>query len=176
MTVLVVPSWYKSGGQAQLGAFFREQALALNGRGVCAIVADATLQSRQSALHDQFRLRVLNDEGLLTYAYTTPSFGGWRLPRLGVRIYYSNLKKIMKHLNKDGKRIDVIHAHSYFPAGVAAVRLGKKLHIPVVITEHSGSIISGKLSKTQQTLLAECVEKADSFICVSEALGRQVIA
>lgn len=171
MTVLIIPSWYKAGGGAQLGAFFREQALALHAQGVNVIVADATLQGRQGSFSkNNYKLQKFNDEGLLTYAYLTPSFGLLRFPKWGVRAYASNLKKIFKRIIKDGIKIDVIHAHSFYPAGVVATRLAKQYDIPIVVTEHASGVVSNQLNKSKKQYLQETVENADSFICVGERL------
>ena len=175
MTVLIVPSWYKAGSGAQLGSFFREQAMALQKKGINAIIADATLQDRTVPLQEQFQLNKIDDEGLLTYSYTTPSLGGWRLPWLGAQMCYQNLKKIYRKIVADGIKIDVIHAHSFFPAGVAAVRLGQTHNIPVVITEHSSGLVAKTATDSQIRYLTECAEKADAFICVGQALKRSVI-
>ena len=175
MTVLIVPSWYKAGSGAQLGSFFREQAFALQKRGVTTIIADASLQDRNVSLQGQFQLRKINDEGLLTYTYTTPSFGGWRVPWFGALLCYNNLKKLYRKIIADGIKIDVIHAHSFFPAGIAAIRLGQKYNIPVVITEHSSDLVEKIATEPQIHYLKECVEKAAAFICVGHALKRSVV-
>ena len=175
MTVLIVPSWYKPGGDSQLGAFFREQALALKKKGINIIVADATLQNSEVSLANQFRLKHFEDDGMLTYSFITPTFGGWRVPRLGALLFYHNLERIYRKLVADGIQIDVIHAHSFFPGGVAAVRLGKKYGIPVVMTEHSGAVLSKNIDTERQSLLKECLEGADALISVSHALKKALV-
>lgn len=176
MRVLIVPSWYTPGPNKQLGAFFREQALALASDGVDVIVADATLQGRNGVLKSSnFHMEKLNDEGLDTYVRTSPAFGLGSYPNLFVKCFYHNLEKIYGEIVKDGKSVDVLHAHSYYPAGYAAIKLGKKFNIPVVITEHSSSILSNKITTSQGKLLQECVENATSFICVSNALRKAIL-
>ena len=175
MTVLIVPSWYKPGKGGQLGSFFREQAMALQKKGIKVVIADATLQGRDVPIQQQFQLRRIDDEGLLTYSYTTPTFGGWRLPWLGVELCYYNLKKIYGKILEDGIKIDVIHAHSFFPAGVAAVRLAKKYNIPVVVTEHSSGIVARNIPAPQVPYLKECMKKTDALICVGHALKQAII-
>ena len=116
MNVLIVPSWYTIGADAQLGAFFREQALALKQSGVNVIVADATLQGREQIVSKRnFKMLHLCDEGIDTYSYTTPSFGLMRVTAIGEVLYYLNLRRICKKIWKDGIKVDVIHAHSIFP-------------------------------------------------------------
>jgi glycosyltransferase involved in cell wall biosynthesis len=51
------------------------------------------------------------------------------------RAYYRAALPVAKHLRHDFP-FDLIHAHFTYPDGVAAVRLGKKFGVPVIITEH----------------------------------------
>ncbi len=176
MNILIVPSWYEARPGAQLGSFFREQALALKRAGCNVIVADATFQSmRRLKGKKLFSIQKKDDEGLLTYSYYIPTFGLMRMPKLGAKVYTKNLERLFRTISGDGHEIDVIHAHSFYCAGVGAVRLGKKLDIPVVVTEHSGAIISRKLDAQKANLLKETVDKSERFICVGNGLKKAVI-
>ncbi len=176
MNILIVPSWYEARSGAQLGSFFREQAFALKRSGCNVIVADATLQSMKNLKGKKlFSIQKKNDEGLVTYSYLMPSFGLMRMPKIGAKIYAHNLEKLFRSIIKDGHKVDVIHAHSFYCAGVAATRLGKKYGIPVVVTEHSSDIISRKLDVQKTDLLKETVENCEKFICVGNGLKNAVI-
>lgn len=176
MNVLIVPSWYEARPGAQLGSFFREQALALKRAGCNVLVADATFQSMKSLKGEiLFSIQKKDDEGLMTYSYFIPSFGFMRFPRIAASVYAKNLERLILSIIEDGHKVDVIHAHSFFCAGVAATRLGKKYGIPVVVTEHSSAIISKKLDEQKTNLLKETVEKCDKFICVGNGLKETVI-
>ena len=176
MNVLIVPSWYEARPGAQLGSFFREQALALKRSGCNVIVADATFQSMKSLKGKKlFSIQKKDDEGLLTYSYLVPTFGLMRTPKLGAKVYAKNLDRLFRSIGKDGHKIDVIHAHSFYCAGVAATRIGKKYGIPVVVTEHSSAILSKKLDDQKADLLRETVEKCEKFICVGNGLKNAVI-
>ncbi|MBE6550987.1 MAG: glycosyltransferase family 4 protein [Ruminococcaceae bacterium] len=176
MNILIVPSWYEARPGAQLGSFFREQSFAIQAAGCNAIVADATFQSMHN-LHEKemFKIKKKNDEGLITYSLLIPSFGLLRFPRLGVSVYTRNLNRLFHSIISDGNKIDVIHAHSFFPAGVAATRIGKRYGIPVVVTEHSSDVISKKLTAPKMELLVETVENCNEFICVGNGLKNAVI-
>lgn len=176
MNILIVPSWYEARPGAQLGSFFREQALALKRSGCNVIVADATLQSMKSTKKKKlFSIQKKDDEGLLTYSYFMPSFGLMRTPKLCAKVCAHNLEKIFRLIIKDGHKINVIHAHSFYCAGVAATRLGQKYGIPVVVTEHSSAIISKKIDGQKTDLLKETVENSERFICVGNRLKNAVI-
>lgn len=176
MNILIVPSWYEARPGAQLGSFFREQALALKRSGCNVIVADATFQSMRSLKGKKlFSIQKKDDEGVLTYSYLMPTFGLMRMPKLGTKVYAKNLERLFRSIDKDGHKVDVIHAHSFYCAGVAATRLGKKYGIPVVVTEHSSAIISKKLDKQKIDLLKETVGECEKFICVGNGLKEAVI-
>ncbi len=98
-----------------------------------------------------------------------------RMPKVGVKIYAHNLERLFCAIIADGYKIDVIHAHSFYFAGVASTRIGKKYHIPVVVTEHSSGIISKSLIPKKVELLKETVENCDEFICVGNGLKKAVI-
>ncbi len=175
MTVLIIPSWYKTESNAVLGSFFREQAMVLQKAGINVIMADATLQGKKDYFSKRcFSLKKYNDEGLLTYSYVVPAIGTGRMQNGGSYIFYLNLKKIYKKIIQDGYKIDVIHAHSYMPAGVAAIRLGKEEGIPVVITEHASDVLNKQLTPKRKSLLKEVVSGSKEFICVSDALKKAV--
>lgn len=175
MTVLIVPSWYKTDSNPNLGSFFREQALMLAKRGIKVIVADATLQGKADYRSKRcFRMQCVDDEGLLTYSYVIPALGISRMQNAGTDIFYVNLKKIFKRIIRDGHKIDLIHAHSYLPAGFAACKLGKMNNIPVIVTEHASDVLIKNISERRKYLLAETVDKSEAFICVSNALRSAV--
>lgn len=176
MSVLIVPSWYTPGSNKQLGSFFREQAMAIMHVGKDVIIADATLQGHDKIFDkNNFHLKNFSDEGLDTYTYTMPAFGLGKVPCLFEKVFYRNLKTIFKHILRDGKKVDVIHAHSYYPAGYAAVLLGSEYGIPVIITEHASGILSKNLKGFQKKILKSCVDRAEKFICVSNALKESII-
>ena len=175
MAILVVPSWYKTESNAILGSFFREQAMMLKKKGEEVIVADATFQGRADYFSKRcFKMKKYDDDGLLTYSYVVPALGAFKSKDGGSARYYKNLRKIYKKIVSDGHKIDLIHAHSYLPAGLAAVRLGKTQNIPVVVTEHASVVLKKQLSEERISLLKEVVAEAKAFICVSRALKKSV--
>lgn len=177
MNILFIPSWYPRDAGDIYGSFFREQAIALVRAGHRVIVLDAsfTLWKRMFAF-GFWRIEQRADEGLEIFARQIPSFGFAKMPRLGTFLYRHNLRRLYQKLEKtaDPSQWDLIHAHSYFPAGIAACALGKQLHLPVVITEHRGTVLHGNLRPGYADMLTACVKQAAAFVCVSGALRDQV--
>lgn len=175
MAVLIVPSWYRTDSNPTLGSFFREQAMMLAKSGVEVIIVDATFQGRADYTSKRcFRMRKEIDERILTYSYVVPAMGLNRTQGCGVHIFYRNLRKLYKQIVQDGHCIEIIHAHSYLPAGMAAVWLGQQERIPVVVTEHASDVLGKCLSRRRIDYLRETVEGAQAFLCVSNALKRAV--
>lgn len=176
MNVLIIPSWYKTETNPIQGSFFFEQAKAIKKLGHNVIIADGTLQGKNDYKSKRcYKLIKTNDEGILTYSYVTPAFGRFRLESAGWKTVYWHLEKIIKQIIRDGLQIDIIHAHSYLPAGMAAVLLGEKHNIPVVFTEHASELLIAPLEKKRQQILTKVVRKSSKIICVSKALQEALL-
>ena len=61
---------------------------------------------------------------------------GYRLHSLEATVYYAGIRGLCDRLWSD-LRPHLIHAHFSYPDGVAAVMLGRRYGIPVVVTEHA---------------------------------------
>lgn len=175
MNVLIVPSWYKSQESSNLGSFFYEQAQMLQKNGIAVVVANATLQGRSNYRNkDNFKLIKYYDGEVLTYRYTTPSLGLTRIGKLGAYLFKKNLEKIIHAIEKDGIKIDLIHAHATFFGGYVSTILGKEYGIPVVVTEHNSLVLTKSLDEVKRMMLCKTVNSANAFICVSNALKNSV--
>jgi glycosyltransferase involved in cell wall biosynthesis len=51
--------------------------------------------------------------------------------------YYAGIRREVDRLARSGFKPDLLHAHFTYPDGVAAVLLGRRLRVPVVITEQA---------------------------------------
>jgi len=102
-------------------------------------------------------------------------FGGWSIPKLK-ELNLSVFKKLAhiifkKYVFKFGMP-DIIHAHGFLQAGIAAVALKEKYAIPVVITEHSSAFVKGVISKWEQEIISKHENKVDRIVAVSSSLAR----
>lgn len=66
--------------------------------------------------------------------------------------------------------IDVIHAHFINPSGIAATKIGNKLNIPVIITEHFGKLNEDLLNRGMKRNIREVYNNISQLIVVSERL------
>lgn len=74
-------------------------------------------------------------------------------------------------------RVDLIHAHMGTRAGWAAVVLGQLLGIPVVVTEHWGTVAErAEGSGSAARALRYAIRNAGAWVAVSEALASEIDA
>lgn len=171
MNILIIPSWYPNEENPLAGCFFKEQAIALAKMGHEVVVFNASLQGRKyikSSLN--FKIRKIEYNGVVEYAYNVPSLGIYRLPSLGSKLFTLNVNKLWKYCPK--KDFDIIHVHSFYPAGMAACYIKKKTDIPLIYTEHSSSVLDGKLSKAKVKQLKSLLYYSNEVISVGYNLKK----
>lgn len=140
MRVLVIPTWYPSGEDKLMGIYHKEFTSALNKNGISA---DILFIDRQR-LKDPFKYlkmpkrQVVEEENYTTYIHNILNLRPLLGFDLQMKHYVKALDKAFKMYLKDHPRPDVLHAQVTVPAGYAAVKLGEKYDIPVVVTEHGG--------------------------------------
>jgi glycosyltransferase involved in cell wall biosynthesis len=84
-------------------------------------------------------------------------------------------KKCRRHidlaLRQWGGKPDIIHAHVASPAGWVAVRMAKRLRVPVVITEHTGPFSALIPRPGARRPVEEALTGAGALLAVSPALA-----
>lgn len=124
-------------------------------------------------------------DGLLFYR--CPDEGGWlaTLPVFGqLRVIQVLTKRLIEVAAKE--RPDVIHAHSPALNGVAAVRAGRKLGIPVVYevrgfwedaaVSHGTSSEGGLRYRLTRALETWALRKANAATCICEGIRSDLVA
>lgn len=71
--------------------------------------------------------------------------------------------------------LQLIHAHTAYPDGFAAVRVGRALKLPVVVTLHGGDVNVHFQRYLWRRLGLWALSRADRVIAVSESLRRKVV-
>jgi glycosyltransferase involved in cell wall biosynthesis len=102
------------------------------------------------------------------------------IPRIGMSaapalLYVAALRAALR-LRDAGLAIDAIDAHYVYPDGVAAVRLGQALRIPVVLTARGSDITRLPDFALPRRMIAWAIRRADALIAVSAALGARLVA
>ena len=101
---------------------------------------------------------------------------GINLPGIRGLMFKNNAKKALEDLIKK-EDIDIIHGHYLFPAGAAAVEVGKKYNIKTYVTAHGSDMF--ELYKNQsfmRSTVRKVLEEADGVFAVSNALRHEIIA
>lgn len=70
---------------------------------------------------------------------------------------------------------DVIHAHSVYPDGFGAVRLGRELNVPVMVTAHGSDIATNAESPLARRMTSSALLGADKIVAVSRSIGEKVM-
>lgn len=172
-TVLIVPSWYESFKNPTRGSFVREQALAIKRIGFNVVVANINMLP----LKDVFKVKnykVLHkkDNGIDQYQMYIPSFGSHRRNTWFKR-YSKFYKKLFVYISKRYK-VDLIHAHTFAPAGFVCVENRAIFNCPIIYTEHFSGVQVG-LNDYYKSALTYTMDGADKIIAVSKILKQKMI-
>lgn len=175
MNILIIPSWFPNKKNKINGSFFLEQAIEISNNGHNVYVIDASYQGRDGYFELSNILttkKKVND--VIIYRKTFPAFGLSKRNKKKYIVFEYNVKRLIKKILKEVK-IDVIHTHSYLPAGYALTKISKYFNIPHVMTEHSSSIVSGSVNDNNKRILSETLENTSTVIAVGNVLRRKLL-
>ena len=113
----------------------------------------------------QPRVRFLN------FTYT-------HFPKTWLVSYVAAFRKVLNRINAE-QRIDVIFAHVVLPAGAAAVVWGRRLNVPVILTEHWGPAgdwlkQTGMPPELMRVIIRKIYGRADYLTAVSDSLAEDI--
>ena len=100
---------------------------------------------------------------------------GLNIPGVRGLMFKKNAKKALKNL-LEKENIDIIHGHYLFPAGAAAVEVGKENNIKTYVTAHGSDMF--ELYKSQPLMrptIKSVLKDADGVFAVSNALKHEII-
>jgi len=111
------------------------------------------------------------DEGIPTYRSRV-----WAaLPRVPYGNYWlwkSAAERLLERYLAEQGKPDLIHAHAAIHGGAVAAEWGKRLGVPVVLTEHSSGFARGVYRGWRLNLARKAARRAAERIAVSPELGR----
>lgn len=93
-----------------------------------------------------------------------------KLSQLTPYFLYRTALRIVRSLQKQGQKFDVIDAHYFYPDGVAAAWLGQKLKIPVVITGRGTDLTLIPKEAAARRKIQGAISQASAMITVCEDL------
>lgn len=174
MHVMFIPSWYHNKRNPVHGSFFKEQALALKESGVKITVAynevwPLTLLFR---IKEKIGINFQIEEGIKTYRYKNYNF----LPKNSnmFSVFNKRLDKLYKEIVKREGKVDIIHCHSSFWAGISAAYISQKYGIPLIITEHSSLKTAIYMKDSYKPYIKKSYLKADVLVAVGNGLKKEI--
>ena len=101
-----------------------------------------------------------------------PKFGMSLAPYL----MSASLRPVLRRLLSERPGCDLIDAHYFYPDGVAAVMLGRRLNVPVVITARGTDLNVLPTFQLPRRMILWAARHADGLITVSKALRDRLVA
>ncbi|MBV9116239.1 MAG: glycosyltransferase [Acetobacteraceae bacterium] len=102
------------------------------------------------------------------------------VPRVGMSaapwLLYRAALPFVRRLLEDGREVDAIDAHYLYPDGVAAVWLGRRLGLPVVLTARGTDVSLIPRHAVPRRLIEGALRDAAALIAVSAALKAAMLA
>lgn len=177
MHVLVIPSWYSTPDLPWSGVFFENQAIALARAGArvgVAFVEGRSLRSLSPSrmAESHFQIACSENRGV-----TTLRMKGWNTVGqtvTGAKLWAALSERLVRTYADRCGVPDVLHAHAALWAGRVAVRMGRRLGRPCVVTEHSSQVLLDALGPTERRAAACVYREADAVLAVSEPLAAAV--
>lgn len=174
--IIVIPSFYPTEDNPNIGIFFKEQSESLLNFGWDIIVIYAEQRSIKN-----FSLKLLQKN----YFQTSDKIeNGVRCIRkhrwnivptkflLGQFIWArAMIKEIDRYIKQNGKP-DIIHAHCSLWGGYVSMIISKKYHIPYIITEHSTKYGLNTTTNLENRITRKVFLEASSVIVVSNPFKR----
>lgn len=174
MRIFIVPGWYKTRKNPQNGIFFLEQAKMLQQFGHEVVMLDCTERGRRDYFaSDNYRFVKKNEDGLLTYQLCYANWFLTKTPRLKRLLAKHRFRKLYRKAVYDNGKPEGVICHGFIMAN--NVISSNEIDSPIIVIEHSSYVLNKKLSKFQVSMLKEDVDRADAFMCVSNALKKAVL-
>lgn len=164
--ILFISSWYPSAKRPIEGIFVREHARAAK------LYHDVSILSLGLAENtdDKASLTENVEDGMRVFRYTQP-LGAMPKVRFLRRLWQQ--VGIAKRVADILGGIDLIHTHTYH-SGIVGVILGRRLKIPVVITEHWSGFHLGGLTRIEKFKARWAMRHAQVVVPVSEQLQQDI--
>ncbi len=181
MTVLVLSHMFPNERDSASGIFVLEQVRALRKSGARVLVVSPTPWAPRALrfLHSVRKYLPIPPESAVDgfpvkrpRVPTLPKNWGFALSGL---LFYLSCRRLIGRIVRE-MQIDVIHAHTVFPDGFAAVLLGREFHIPVVCTAHGSDVnVYPEESRAVRSATRWTLRNTPYLIAVSGRLRSQML-
>lgn len=176
MRVAIIASWYPTLEEPFVGSFVRHQAQELARLCDVAVLVPRFVPWRRVLTGRWGAPRVIEPDGAVTvfrqrYCHAFP-----RYPfALSLAHSAHAVEVAFRTLLSRWGRPDLLHAHVALPAGYAAVKIGEKYGLPVLLTEHTGPLNELTLrTRRERNAFRDTLHRCDRVIGVSPEMERQI--
>lgn len=163
--VLVLTRWFPNAVQPVKCVFNRNivRACAQAGKYSYKVVSPVPVSSRLFEMLAAKPAFSMLPESIGENSYTVHYPRYWKLPfGLGTqKEWKSYLGAVTRWVDSSGYKPDIVHSHGIYPDGKAAVELGGKLGVPVVLHIHESYMLDS------MNLYREVLSRAEKLIAVS---------
>lgn len=165
-SILIITSWYPQNETDFSGIFIKERVDILKDK-FNLIVVHPTVD--YSSFKPFFAFTVQRNEESnvpiirIGVKRSFPVYNQWN--------FFVTAKQAIKR-ELQGKKIDLIHCHVAYPAGILGMMLAKDFKVPYVITEHYGGFVGLFRSAIHKFLILRAIRKATYLSTVSEFSAR----
>ena len=181
MEILTFTTLYPNSFQPHHGVFVenRLRHLVSNGRVNARVVAPVPWFPFSAPVFGRYAVyaKVVPRETRAQLAIEHPKY--LVLPKFGMSVAPASLAAaslpVLTRL-KEQRDFDLIDAHYFFPDGVAAIRLGRRLKKPVVITARGTDVNLIPELPGPRRMIQEAAREAAGIIAVSQALKEAIVA
>ena len=101
------------------------------------------------------------------------------IPKIGMNItphfLYRTCLTSIKEIQHNGFEIDVIDAHYFYPDGVVASWVGKKINVPVMVTARGSDINVIPENKIAKKRIIQALHDVQASAAVSQALANEMV-
>lgn len=168
--VLIVPEWYPWPELPGLGVWVREQARAVARTHDVVVLAARHVGGSPLGGYD---ISEAQEEGLPVMRVRYRAAGA--VPKGDFASRLRGLYAGLRRLRRRGFEPEVVHAH-VFSAGFPALGLARRLHAPLVVSEHYSGIPLGRLTRWDRAIARFTFEHAALVCPASAELGAHIAA
>src|SRR5689334_6784146 len=173
--ILFVPSWYPSDDDPISGVFIEEQAMTLSHEYDVAVLIPEMASWRNLIKPNAPDKSVKKQRaGLPVYREFARPLVPHGPESVDHATYVRAAQNGFKKVVQDWGTPNVIHAHSTLPGGWAALGLGRRTGIPVVLTEHSSPYTMHLTTELKRQLVCETLRDVNRVVAVSPTLAAQL--
>ena len=178
--IVIIPAWYPNDAGNFEGIFIQNQAISLSKTFDVKVLVPYQLPNFFGYLDLPRHLinpSIKFDEsrGFQVARMQIPRLTTQRwFENINWHYYYKVVEKAFSNLIKFWGKPDVLHSHVVLPAGWLAMKLGRRYHIQVVLTEHTGPFSFHLQTPLQRQKVHETLLSVNRVVAVSPALANDI--